>query len=249
MIATAQAPELPFAGRAVLVTGGAGQIGRACVAAFAAAGAAVAVVDVAEQDLDGVVSIRADLSRPAELEDAFAAAERAIGPLDVLVQSAAVVGRRPFLEVTAEDIDAVFAVNVRALLLGARCAARSMSGRPGGGVIVNLTSTAGVIATGESVAYEASKGAVTMATRSLAIALAPAGIRVVAVGPGAMEKPQEMAARDLDDLSEAERRRIPMGRAGAPGEIAQTVLFVASPAASYITGTVIYADGGVLASW
>jgi NAD(P)-dependent dehydrogenase (short-subunit alcohol dehydrogenase family) len=117
------------------------------------------------------------------------------------------------------------------------------------GAIVNLTSVSGVVSDAESIAYEASKGAVTMATRGMAVALAPHGIRVNAVGPGSMAKFQELPARDPLDLDEYERRRIPLARLGTGAEIAESVLFLASPAAAYVTGTTLYVDGGSLAAW
>ncbi|HEX7297596.1 MAG TPA: SDR family oxidoreductase [Solirubrobacteraceae bacterium] len=239
-----------FAKRTVLVTGAAGQIGSACAAAFAAEGARVAAVDRTAPAAHGVLALSADLSVPAELERAFDAAERELGPIDVLVQSAAVHMRVPFLEISAENIDHVLGVNVRALLLGARRAAASMVARGArDGVIVNLTSVSGVVADAESIAYEASKGAVTMATRGMAVALARHGIRVVAVGPGSMAKFQELPARDPADVDDYERRRIPLGRLGTAAEISDAILFLASPAAAYVTGTVLYVDGGSLAAW
>jgi NAD(P)-dependent dehydrogenase (short-subunit alcohol dehydrogenase family) len=238
----------------VAVTGVAGQIGGACVAAFAAEGASVAAIDraaleTAPSATDRVLSIAADLSDPAAIDGVFDAVERELGTVDVLVQSAAVHARVPFLEIDAGNIDHVLGVNVRAVLLGGRRVAASMVARGRGGVIVNLTSVSGIVSDAESIAYEASKGAVTMATRGMAVALAGHGIRVVAVGPGSMAKFQELPARDPRDLSDYERRRIPLGRLGVAEDIAQSVLFLASPQASYISGTVLYVDGGSLAAW
>src|SRR5690242_15017857 len=172
-----------FDGRVAVVTGAAGQIGAACAEALAAEGADVAAIDLTAPEIavsagGRVAPIAADLSDPADLERAFAAAEEALGPVDVLVQSAAVHARVPFLEIDAANIDHVLGINVRAILLGARRAAASMVARGEPGVIVNLTSVSGVVSDAESIAYEASKGAVTMATRSMAVALAPHGIRV-----------------------------------------------------------------------
>jgi len=237
-----------FEGRVVFVTGGAGQIGAECVRAFADEGARVGSLDLAP--VEGVASAAVDLSRPEELERGFAELERKLGPLDVLVQSAAVIARVPFLELTPENVDHVLGVNVRAVLLGAHFAARSLVGRGApDGAIVNLTSVSGVVGAAESIAYEASKGAVTMATRGMAVALAPHGIRVNAVGPGSMAKFQELPPRDPFDLDEYERRRIPLGRLGTAADIASAVLFLASAEASYITGATLYVDGGSLAVW
>ena len=197
-----------FDGRVAVVTGAAGQIGAACARALAGEGADVAAVDLTAPAIEvsgggRVEPIVADLSDPADLERAFAAAEEALGPVDVLVQSAAVHARVPFLEIDAANIDHVLGINVRAILLGARRAAASMVARGEPGVIVNLTSVSGVVSDAESIAYEASKGAVTMATRSMAVALGPHGIRVVAVGPGSMEKFQELPPRDPFDLDDS----------------------------------------------
>ncbi|MFZ0386918.1 MAG: SDR family oxidoreductase [Solirubrobacteraceae bacterium] len=240
-----------FKDRAVAVTGAAGQIGSACALEFARAGARVAAIDRdAPPAAEGIVAVRADLADPEAVGAAFDEASTATGPIDVLVQSAAVHARVPFLEITAANIDHVYGINVRALMLGARHVAAEMVARSArDGVIINLTSVSGVVADAESVAYEASKGAVTMATRGMAVALAPHGIRVVAVGPGSMAKFQELEARDPYDLDDYERQRIPLGRLGVAKDIADAVMFLASPGASYITGTALYVDGGGLAAW
>jgi NAD(P)-dependent dehydrogenase (short-subunit alcohol dehydrogenase family) len=236
-----------FANRVVVVTGAAGQIGGECVALFEREGARVGSVD--RERSPGAASVAADLSRPEEPERALALLEAELGPIDVLVQSAAVIRRVPFLDITAANVDEVLAVNVRAILLGARYAARSMAERGTAGAIVNLTSVSGLVSDAESIAYEASKGAVTMATRGMAVALAPHGIRVNAVGPGSMAKFQEMEARDPGDLEPYERRRIPLGRLGVAADVANAVAYLASDEASYITGTTLYVDGGSLAAW
>lgn len=236
---------------AVAVTGAAGHIGSKCAQAFAANGARVAAID-RDKPVSGeaISPVLADLSDPAQLANAFDSAAAAVGPIDVLVQCAAVHARVPFLDISAENIDHVLGVNVRALLLGARQVAASMVARGRPGVIVNITSVSGVLGAGASIAYEASKGAVTMATNGMAVALAPHGIRVVAVGPGSMQKSQEIdEVRAPDDVDDYERQRIPLGRLGRPQDIADTVMFLASPAAAYITGTVVWVDGGSLATW
>jgi NAD(P)-dependent dehydrogenase (short-subunit alcohol dehydrogenase family) len=242
---------LEFDGQVVVVTGASGQIGAACVEQFEAAGARVGAIDLSSgREPAGGIAVAADLSDPVQLDRAFTAIEGSLGPVRVLVQSAAVHARVPFLEITAENIDHVLAINVRALILGARWAADSMRrNHTTGGVIVNLTSVSGIVSDAESIAYEASKGGVTMATRAMAVALAPHAIRVVAVGPGSMAKFQEMEPRDPLDLDDYERRRIPLGRLGVAADIANAVRFVASDQAAYITGTVLYVDGGSLAAW
>jgi glucose 1-dehydrogenase len=242
-----------FADQVVLVTGAAGQIGAGCVRAFAREGARVVGVDAVPfvpDDGERVLALCEDLTSEAAIAQVFAAAEERFGTVGVVAQCAAAHGRMPYLELTAENVDHVYAINVRAPLLIGRTAANAMIAAGIEGAIVNLTSISGVVSHAESVAYEASKGAVTMATRGMAVALAPHGIRVNAVGPGVMVKLQELAAvRAPGDLSDYERSRIPLGRYGTAAEIAEVVLFLASPAAAYVTGEVLYADGGALAAW
>jgi glucose 1-dehydrogenase len=193
---------------------------------------------------------RADLRDESEIVRSFSALESELGSIDILVQSAAIVRRVPFLEITQENIDEIFAVNVRAALLGGRIAASSMVAREAqDACIVNLTSSSAVVSEASSVAYEASKAAVSMATKGMARALAPYGIRVNAVGPGSMAKAQEESERDPHDLDSYELRRIPLGRLGTGPDVAEAVLFLASPAAAYVTGTVLWVDGGNLGSW
>jgi NAD(P)-dependent dehydrogenase (short-subunit alcohol dehydrogenase family) len=237
-----------FADRVVIVTGAAGQIGSACVAAFAGERARVAALDL-ERPPAGDLALEADLSVPAQLDAALARVEERLGPPDVLVHSAAVYARVPFLEITPQNIDRVFAINVRAMLLAGRAVAASLVARGAPGAIVNLTSVSDHVSDAESVAYEASKGAVTMATRGMAVALAPHRIRVNDVGPGSMAKFQELPARDPLDLDDYERRRIPLGRLGTADDVTRAVLFLASDDAAYVTGTVLYVDGGSLAKW
>jgi len=236
-----------WAGQVVLVTGASGLIGRGCVETFLEAGARVAAVDrAAPTELDAsVLAIEADLLFDEEIERTFEAVESALGPPATVVQCAALHGRTPFLELTGAMIDAILATNVRVTMMVGRTAASVMRRHGLRGSIVNLSSTSGVLATAASVPYEASKGAVNMATKGMAVALAPDGIRVNAVAPGSMVKSQEIdRVRDPHDLSALERTRIPLGRLGVASDIAQAALFLASPSAAYVTGTVIYVDGG-----
>lgn len=241
-----------FADDVVLVTGAAGQIGAACVAAFLLEGARVVAVDVVPASAaDGpLLVLQEDLTTDAGVRRAFDAAEETFGTVTVVAQCAAAHGRMPYLELTAERVDHVLGVNVKATLLVGREAGRRMAAAGLPGSIVNLTSISGVVSHGESVAYEASKGAVTMATKGMANVLAPHGIRVNAVGPGVMVKLQEIdGVRAPGDVTAYERARIPLGRYGTPPEITDVVLFLSSAAASYVTGAVVYADGGALATW
>jgi glucose 1-dehydrogenase len=183
------------------------------------------------------------------IASAFAQADDALDGIDVLIQTAAVIRRESFLETPAGLVDEVFAVNVRASFLGAQHAARSMINRNRPGSIINFTSVAAFMSLGDSIAYVASKGAVAAFTRGLAVELGPYDIRVNAIGPGTMAKPQERDTRDPGDLDPYERRRIPSGRFGVGKDIAAAALFLASKHAEYINGTVIWVDGGSLIAW
>ncbi|HET6507970.1 MAG TPA: SDR family oxidoreductase [Baekduia sp.] len=240
-----------FKDKVVAVTGGSGAIGAACVERFVAEGARVASIDVAPATAPpGGLAITADFGRHEEIDRAFGQVALQLGPIDVLVQSAAVLRPVPFLELTPGDIDDVLAINVRGMLLAARWVAASLVRRQAtGGVIVNLGSIASVVSDAASVPYDTSKGAVAMATRSLAVALAPHRIRVVSVVPGAMAKPQAGDARDPGDLDDYQRRRVPLGRWGVPADVAGAVLFVASEEAAYMTASAVYVDGGTLAAY
>jgi glucose 1-dehydrogenase len=250
----APGPTGRFPDQVVMITGAAGQIGSCCVTAFLNEGARVVGVDAGEvaasEPSDRYLPVTCDLTRPESIENVFAVAEHAYGPVTVLVHCAAVYRRSSFLELNASDLDAIFAVNVRALLLLASRAARTMAAKGIRGRIVNLTSVSAVVSDAQSVGYEASKGAVSMATRGMAVALAPYGIRVNAVGPGEMVKSQEITTiRGETELDEYERRRIPSGRLVTGAQVADAVTFLASDAAASVTGQILYVDGGALATW
>jgi glucose 1-dehydrogenase len=161
----------------------------------------------------------------------------ALGGLDVLVNNAGVSAAKPALELTREDFDAIFSVDVRAAFLLSVAAAKEMR-ESGAGVIVNVTSVHEHVPRPGFALYAAAKAALGMLTRSLALELAPAGIRVVAVAPGAI-------ATERNEEAEALTPEIPVGRPGSPDEVAALVAYLASDEAAYITGTSILIDGGM----
>jgi NAD(P)-dependent dehydrogenase (short-subunit alcohol dehydrogenase family) len=246
-----------FVDQVVIVTGGAQGIGRACVDAFAAEGAAVVVADV---DAAGgakaadEIAARGGRARFVETDVGDAAQARrlvdrtleAFGRLDVLINNAGIIRTADFLEISEADFDAVLRVNLKGVFLVGQAAARAMVAQ-GKGAIVNMSSANAVVAIPNQVPYVTSKGAVNQLTKVMALALADKGVRVNAIGPGSI----------LTDLlkvvmnDEAARRRIlsrtPMGRCGEPAEVAKVALFLASDDASYLTGQCIYPDGGRLA--
>ncbi|MCS7267457.1 MAG: SDR family NAD(P)-dependent oxidoreductase [Geminicoccaceae bacterium] len=245
-----------FSGKSVIVTGGASGIGLACVEAFAAEGASVLVADI-DRERGQAVAVRlgaegrsvrfqpCDVSRREDCEAAVEAVLSWTGRLDVLINNAGILKRGDILELEEADFDAVLAVNLKGAFLMGRAAAKAMV-EGGGGAIVNMSSVNGILAIPDQLAYVVSKGGLNQLTRAMALALADKGIRVNAIGPGSIAT--DLLRQVMTD--EAARRRIlsrtPMGRLGEPVEVARLALFLASAEASYITGQIIYIDGGRL---
>jgi NAD(P)-dependent dehydrogenase (short-subunit alcohol dehydrogenase family) len=261
-------PGLPalfdLSGRVAVVTGGGGALGRVVAAALAEAGASVAVVDLTEAaaakvaaglpeaGLGRAIGVGADLSSEAEVEGAFAAIDRAFGRVDILVNSiSAAIDRHDPEEMPLPTWDAMIASNLTSYFLCSRAAAQRMIPAGRGGSIVNFGSIAGSSVLGRGgLAYGVAKGGVAQLTKETAYAWAPHGIRVNAVLPcqfvnewwrGNLADP---ARRPLVDRVVS---AIPLGRMGEPGEIAGPVLFLASEAASMVTGVLLPVDGGNLA--
>jgi NAD(P)-dependent dehydrogenase (short-subunit alcohol dehydrogenase family) len=185
-----------------------------------------------------------------ELDLLDAAADRAFdrfGGIDVVVNNAGVAFREPFLDIAPERWDAVFDVNVRAAFRLGQLAARRMIAQGGGGAIVNMSSKNGLAGSGALAHYNASKAAVQLLTESMAVELAPYGIRVNAVAPGFVDTPLDRELREHSKLP-AFSAHTPMKRAATVEEVANAFLFLASGEASYITGTTLRVDGGHLAN-
>jgi NAD(P)-dependent dehydrogenase (short-subunit alcohol dehydrogenase family) len=243
--------------RGVVVTGGAGGIGREVAAAFAAAGARVAVVDVDQARCEEVVAglesparhlaIAADLAELGAQEALLRRVKDELGRFDVLAHLAAVLRRRATIDdVTEEDWDVQLDVNLKATFFLNRWAARLFRERGAGGRIINFTSqgwwTGGF---GGSVVYAASKGGIVAMSRGLARTLAPDGITVNTVSPGAADTSMMRSGSTEEDLANFVRM-IPLGRMADPSELAGIVLFLASDHASYITGATVNVSGGQL---
>ena len=237
-------------GRVVIVTGGAQGIGEACVRRFAREGAHVVIADLDDtrgQALAtelGALYVHCDVGHKPDVDTLVAQAMAAHGRIDVLVNNAGIFKAAEFLDVTEADFDAVLRVNVKGAFLAGQAVAREMVKR-GSGNIVNMSSVNGVMAIPTIASYNVSKGGINQLTRVMSLALADQGVRVNAVAPGTIAT--ELAARAVLTSEDAKTRimmRTPMKRLGEPSEIADVVAFLASDAASYITGEIVTVDGG-----
>jgi L-rhamnose 1-dehydrogenase len=245
-------------GKRTIVTGGSHGIGRAIVRRFAAEGASLLVVatEADRRTLDETVAeLRAsggeahsycgDLAADGVPAQIVAAAVDALGGVDILVSNAGAGGfMEPFLDAPLEHLDLALAVNIRAPFALCQAAVRAM--RPGGAIVITA-STASFVGEEFQVSYNASKGGSAALARSLAVDLAPRGIRVNAVAPGWVETRKTVEVIQDPALWAKYRSRIPLHRAAQPEEVAAVSAFLASDDASYVTGTVVPVDGGLLA--
>lgn len=239
-----------------VVTGAAGGIGRAVISLLRNRGYAIIAEDIAanvgELGADeGVIPLQADVALTESARRAVALAEDRFGRLDLLVNNAGLFLRKPTEECTDEDFDALMATNVRGAFVHARESLASLART--GGSIVNLASISGLVGMPGQTVYAMTKGAIVQLTRQLAVEHAHRGIRVNAVAPGAVDTEFVAKARDAAaDPDPAASRVIaisqhPLGRILTPAEVAEAIVFLASPAASGITGSILSVDGGYVA--
>jgi glucose 1-dehydrogenase len=250
--------DMALKGKVALVTGAASGIGRAVALEMARQGAAVVVNYHSDRDpgqpvVDEITgaggkaaAIQADVSAADDVTHLFAQAVSTFGRVDVLVNNAGIEKATPFLDMGEADWDTIIAVDLKGPFLCSQAAARDMVRRSAGGTIINISSVHEDLPFPGYTSYCSAKGGLRMLCRNLALELAPHKINVVNVGPGAIATPINKGTLQDPEKVEALDREIPLGRIGTPEEVAALVAYLASDAASYITGTTIFIDGGLM---
>ena len=247
--------------KVVIVTGGASGIGRAAAFLFSREGATVAIVDIDKPKGQAVVQsivesggkavfLHCDVTKSVECRSVVDRVLREHGKISVLFNNVGIIRRASVVDTTEEEWDRVMATNVKSIFIFSKYVVPVMA-EAGGGVIINTASGWGIVGGQKAASYCASKGAVVLLTKAMALDHGPQNIRVNCICPGDTETPLLISeARQLgipreEFLEEAKQR--PLQRIGRPEEIANAVLFLASDAASYVTGTALVVDGGGLA--
>jgi len=247
--------------KVAIITGARRGMGRTDALKLAAAGARVVVSDIDQADCEKVVqeieknggeaiAVKCDVANKSEVDAMVQKTLDKWGRVDILVNNAGIAQFKPFLELTEEDWNKTMDINLKGYFLCAKACLETMI-KQKSGVIINIASVAmgqqGFGAAG-AVHYSASKGGIAAMTEALAVELAPYNIRVNAIAPGLIDTPMVSFAKEDPKAMEAYLSRIPMRRFGKPEEISDLVLFLAGDTSSYITGSVIVADGGWLSS-
>ncbi|XP_071391736.1 L-xylulose reductase [Centroberyx affinis] len=242
--------EISFAGKRALVTGAGKGIGRATALALARGGSTVTAVTRTRADLDSLVLECPSITPVCvDLADwgATAAALRDIGPVDLLVNNAACASLQPFLEVTPDQFDQSFNVNVKAVLHVSQIVARGMKARGTGGSIVNISSQASQCAFRDHTVYCATKGALDMLTKVMALELGPHQIRVNSVNPTVVMTDMGRVGWSDPDKAKTMTSRIPLGRFAEVEDVVNSVLFLLSDKSNMTNGVTLPVDGGFLA--
>jgi len=251
---------MSLTGKVAIVTGGNSGIGRSIVSALAREGADLVIDYVAHpgatedlvRQVEGLgaraIGVEADVSEVADLANLLDAAVNSFGRLDIMVNNAGVETRTSVLETTEEQYEFVLRVNLKSAFFATQLAAKQMIAQGDGGRIINISSVHEDWPMPGNTAYCLSKGGMRMLTRTAGVELAPHGITVVGVGPGAVDTPinrsTEADAAKMRTLDAA----IPLGRIADPDEIARVVAFLAGDGSSYMTATTVMADGGLIQS-
>jgi len=240
-------------GKIALVTGAGSGIGKCIAETYAREGARVALADInadaaksaARTIGNNAIALRCDISKKADVDGVVDETLAAFGALDILVNNAgATHANKPVLEISEAEYDRIFAVNVKGVFLACQAVVPALR-KQGGGVIINIGSTAGLRPRPGLSAYNATKGAVHVLTKSLAVEFAPDGIRVCAIAPVATETPLLPSfLGGAPVMQEKIIATIPMGRLAVPQDIADAALFLASAEAKFLTGNIMEVDGG-----
>jgi NAD(P)-dependent dehydrogenase (short-subunit alcohol dehydrogenase family) len=250
-----------LSGKIALVTGSAINIGRAIATTLAAAGAAVVCNDIdaagAERVADEIraaggraLAAGGSITDPAAIERALDAAEAELGPVNVLVNNAAITINKTLVDISLEEWKRVIDVVMTGTFIVSQATAKRMIAHAAGGVIVNMSSTTGHRGRSGAIAYSAAKGGILNFTRSMAIELAPHGIRVCSVTPTRTGTPTMAGLPgEVRRPEHPDAGGIPLGRIGTPQDQANAVRFIVSDAAAFITGEDLRVDGGALATW
>lgn len=246
-----------LAGKVAVVTGAAQGIGEACARIFAAEGAKVVLGDTRDAELRAVatsitesgghaIAVAADVSDPTSAQSLVSAAVDNFGAVDVCVCNAGISRPKAFLDLTLDDWEATLKVNLGGAFLVGQAAAKAMVAGGREGSIINMSSVNAVVAIDNIAPYCASKGGINQLTKAMAVGLGQHGIRVNAIGPGTIST-EMVTGRATPEGTRTQLSRTPLGRIGSAEEIARVALFLASDDSSYVTGEIIYADGGRLA--
>lgn len=248
----------PFSleGKVSLVTGGSRGLGFGYARALASAGSDLVLFSLEEEELKEaqrditkemgkkVVTIQGDVASSEDQDRLVEAALNAFSGIDILINNAGANCRKPFVEIRPEEFDRVVNVNFKAVYFLTQKIVKHMIDRGQGGKLINIASLTSILGLQSLSVYGGTKGAVFALTKSLAVELAPHGIRVNAIAPGYFRTSFTEAAFQDPKRVEWMNSRIPLGRTGKPEDIANLAVFLASPASDYLTGTVTFADGG-----
>jgi len=244
-------------GKVALITGAARGQGAAEARLFAQEGAKVVLADLLDQEGAAVaaeiaeaggdaVYVHLDVTNEEDWDAAIKEAVSSFGKIDILINNAGIWRRGHVLETSSDQWDSLLNVNAKGVFLGTKAAIPEMR-KAGGGSIINISSTAGLVGSRTSAAYSASKGAVRLFTKSTAIQYAAEGIRANSIHPGPIDTEMIRDTITDPDRLAARMRRLPMGRVGTAADIAYGVLYLASDEASFVTGTELVIDGGTTA--
>jgi glucose 1-dehydrogenase len=245
-------------GKVAIITGGNSGIGKAIALGLAKVGASIVVdyivhpeaTEALEREIaalgDAAIGVEADVRKVADLQRLVDAAVARFGRLDIMVNNAGVETRTSVLNTAESDFDKVLAINLKSAFFGTQIAARQMIKQGGGGRIINITSVHEDWPMPGNTAYCLAKGGMRMLTRTAGVELAPHGITVVGVGPGAVATPINLSTMKDPTLLAKLNAAIPLGRMAQPEEIAGVVAFLAGDGASYLTATTIFVDGGIM---